>query len=333
MSQTGLQVPQWVKKEISPENNYGKFIVEPLEQGYGTTIGNSMRRVLLSALEGAAVVAIRIEGVQHEFTAIQGVKEDVAEIILNIKMVNLKLHGDLETAKVTFAAEGSKTIKAKHLFAANKDVEVMNPDQPIMTMGKDAKIEMELEIGRGRGYVLSEDNKRPGAAIGVIPIDSLFSPVQKVNFRVENARVGRRTDYDRLILDVWTNGCVEPEEAVRVAGNILIEHMAVFANMEEEPDTVSESDAREEDELVAKLSRSVEELELSVRSANCLKSAGINTIADLVQKQDSEMLKYHNFGKKSLIEIQNLLHGMGLDLGTELSPEIIEKVESQIAAQ
>jgi DNA-directed RNA polymerase subunit alpha len=332
MSQTGLQVPQWVKKETLPEDNYGKFVIDPLERGYGTTIGNPMRRVLLSALDGAAVVALRVEGVQHEFTAIKGVREDVAEIILNIKMANIKLHGDLDTATVTFKAKGTKKVKAKHLFADSEDVEIMNPDLDIMTLGQEANIEIELDVARGRGYVPAEDNKRPGMAIGTIPIDALFSPVRKVNFRVESARVGQRIDFDRLILEVWTNGCVEPEEAMRAAAGILIEHMRVFTLMEEKPEPVSETTAREEDELVAKLLRNVDDLELSVRSANCLKSAGIRTIADLVRKEEAEMLKYHNFGKKSLVEIENLLHGMGLDLASEIEPEILERVEAETSS-
>jgi len=329
MSETGLQVPEWIKKEIRPEENYGKFIIEPLERGYGTTIGNPMRRVLLSALEGAAIVAVRIKGVRHEFSAIKGVREDVAEIVLNLKMVNLRLLDDAESRTVTFTAKGAKKIGAGKLFAGSEGLEVLNPELHIMTLGKGATVELELEVGRGRGYVPAEGNKREGMSIGTIPIDSLFSPVRKVNFRVENARVGQRTDYDRLTLEVWTNGCIEPEDAVRRAGGILIEHMGVFTRMEEEPEKVSESQIREEEELVRKLARSVDELELSVRSANCLKTAGIRVIADLIQKSDAEMLKYHNFGKKSLLEIQNVLERMGLELGTEISAEIIERVHEE----
>jgi len=327
MSQTGLQVPQWVKKEVRPEDNYGRFVIEPLERGYGTTIGNPMRRVLLSALEGAAIVGVRIKGVQHEFSAIKGVREDVAEIVLNLKTVNFRLHGEEDTALVTFSAKGPKKITAGRLFADSEQVEVANSDLHIMTLNKTARIDMEIEIGRGRGYVPAEANKRDGMPLGTIPIDSLFSPVRKVNFRVEDARVGQRTDFDRLILEVWTNGCIEPEEAVSAGGNILIEQMGVFLHMEEEPEKVSASQIKEEEDLVYKLSRNVEELELSVRSANCLKSAGITVLADLVEKSEANMLKYHNFGKKSLLEIQNVLQGLGLELNMQIPPELLERVE------
>jgi len=327
MSETGLQVPQWVKKEIRPEDNYGKFVIEPLERGYGMTIGNPMRRVLLSALEGAAIVAVRIKGVRHEFSTIKGVREDGAEIVLNLKTVNFRLHGEEDRALVTFSAKGSKKITAGKLFANCEQVEVANRDLHIMTLNKGANIEMEIEVGRGRGYVPAEANKHEGMPLGTIPIDSMFSPVRKVNFRVEDARVGQRTDYDRLILEVWTNGCIEPEDAVNAAGNILIEHMKIFLHMEQEPEKVSESQIKEEEDFVQKLSRNVEELELSVRSANCLKTAGIKVLADLVQKSEAEMLKYHNFGKKSLLEIQNILQGLGFELKMEIAPELLERVE------
>jgi len=327
MSETGLQVPQWVKKEVRPEDNYGKFVIEPLERGYGTTLGNPMRRVLLSALEGAAIVAVQIKGVQHEFSAIKGLREDVAEIVLNLKTVNLRLHGEEDTALVSFSAKGPKKITAYRLFADCEQVEVANSDLHIMTLNKSAHIDMEIEIGRGRGYVPAEANKRDGMPLGTIPIDSLFSPVRKVNFRVEDARVGQRTDYDRLILEVWTNGCIEPEEAVSAAGNILIEQMGIFIHMEEEPEKVSASQIKEEEDLVHKLSRNVEELELSVRSANCLKTADITVLADLVQKSEADMLMYHNFGKKSLLEIQNILQGLGLELNMQIPPELLERIE------
>ncbi len=327
MSETGLQVPQWVKKEIEPEENYGKFVIEPFERGYGTTIGNPMRRVLLSALDGAAVVAVRIKGVQHEFSAIKGVLEDVAEVVLNLKTMSFRMHGDEDTALVTFAAKGSKKINAGKLLGGCEQIEVANSDLHIMTLNKGANIEMELEIGRGRGYVPADANKREGMPLGTIPIDSIFTPVRKVNFRVEDARVGQRTDYDRLILEVWTNGCIEPEEAVSAAGRILIEHMGIFLLMEQEPEKVSETQIKEEEDFLRKLSRNVEELELSVRSANCLKTAGIRILADLVQKSEADMLKYHNFGKKSLLEIQNILQGLGLELHMEIAPELIERIE------
>jgi len=326
MSDTGLQVPQWVRKEVRPEEHYGRFVVEPLERGYGTTIGNPMRRVLLSALEGAAIVAVKIKGVEHEFGAIKGVKEDVSEIILNLKMVNVRLHGEEDTKLVTFAAKGAKKVTAGKLLADSEEVEVINKNQHVMTLNKEASVEMELKIGRGRGYVPAESNKFEEMSIGTIPIDSLFSPVRKVNFRVEDARVGQRTDYDRLILDVWTNGCMDPEEAVNAAGRILIDHMGVFVDMEQEPEKVSEGQVKEEKELVTKLNRNVDELELSVRSANCLKTAGIRLIADLVQKSEAEMLKYHNFGKKSLLEIQNILQGMGLEFNMEIPESVLDRV-------
>ena len=237
------------------------------------------------------------------------------------------MHGDEDTALVTFAAKGPKKITAGALLGGCEQIEVANSDLHIMTLNKGASVEMELEVGRGRGYVPADGNKRAGMPLGTIPIDSMFSPVRKVNFRVEDARVGQRTDYDRLILEVWTNGCIEPEEAVSAAGRILIDHMGIFLQMEQEPEKVSETQIKEEEDFLRKLSRSVEELELSVRSANCLKTAGIRILGDLVPKSESEMLKYHNFGKKSLLEIQNILQGLGLELNMEIPAELVERIE------
>jgi len=316
-----LEMPKWVKVETKPSENYGKFIAEPFERGFGTTVGNSLRRVLLSSIPGAAITAVRIDGVQHEYSTIKGVKEDVAEIVLNLKQVELKLQGE-NSKQVKYAASAPRKVTARHIFKG-EDIQVLNPSLPIFTMSKGAKkLQMVLEVRTGRGYVPAEQNKEENAPIGTIALDAVFSPVKKVNFRVENARVGQRTDYDRLVLEVWTNGGIDPEDAVKQAAQILVEHFEIFVRLAEKPPGGPRIDTREQEEKRKMLQRSVSELELSVRAANCLKAAEIKTIADLVQKSESEMLKYHNFGKKSLQEIREILAGIGLSFGMNLDEYI-----------
>jgi DNA-directed RNA polymerase subunit alpha len=327
MAEQPLEMPKWVKVETDTSENYGKFIAEPFERGFGTTLGNSLRRILLSSIRGAAVTAVRVDGAQHEYSIIKGIKEDISEIILNLKQVELKLHGE-EAKQVKYAASGPRKVSAGQLFK-DQDVEVLNPALPIFTMSKGAKVEMLLEVRTGRGYVPSEQNKDEDAPIGTMALDAVFSPVKKVNFRVEDARVGQRTDYDRLVLEVWTNGSIAPEEAVRTAASILVEHFEIFVRLEEKPPSGPKLDTREQEERRKVLQRSVSELELSVRAANCLKAAEIKTIGDLVQKTEAEMLKYHNFGKKSLQEIKEILDGIGLSFETDVEGYVAGELEEQ----
>ena len=327
MAEQPLEMPRWVKVETDDRENYGKFTAEPFERGFGTTVGNSLRRILLSSIKGAAVTAVRIDGAQHEYSTIKGIKEDISEIILNLKQVELRLHGD-EVKQVNYTAKGPRKVSAGKLFK-EQDVEVLNPSLPIFTMSKGAKIQMVLEVRAGRGYVPSEQNKDEDAPVGTIALDAVFSPVKKVNFRVEHARVGQRTDYDRLVLEVWTNGSVGPEEAVKNAAGILVRHFEIFVRLEEKPPSRPKRDTREQEERRKILQRSVSELELSVRAANCLKAAEIKTIEDLVQKTESEMLKYHNFGKKSLQEIKEVLDAIALSFETNIEEYIAGESEEE----
>ncbi|HYI01641.1 DNA-directed RNA polymerase subunit alpha [Hyalangium sp.] len=295
---------------------YGKFVAEPLERGFGTTLGNSLRRVLLSSLQGAAVTSVKIEGVDHEFTTIPEVAEDVTDIVLNLKEVLLRMHTN-ETKILRIEAEGPKEIKAGDIIA-DQDVEILNPGHHICTLSEGGKVRMELTCRRGRGYVPANSNKVVGAPIGTIPIDSLFSPVRKVNYQVTNARVGQVTDFDKLSLEVWTDGSVTPQDAVAYAAKIIKEQLSVFVNFDETEEPVVAEAPKEEAKLNENLFRSVDELELSVRSANCLQQANIKTIGDLVQRTEAEMLKTKNFGRKSLKEIKEILAEMGLSLGMKL---------------
>lgn len=301
------------KETLTP--TYGKFVAEPFERGYGTTIGNALRRVLMSSIEGAAVANVRIDGVLHEFSAIDGVSEDVAQIILNVKQLVLRYHGkDPKTIVIDVHREGAVTARD---IQADETIEIINPDHHLATLTKNVKFRMEMDIARGRGYVPAERNKKEGAAIGVISVDSIFSPVSKVNFLVEETRVGQTTDYDRLILEIWTNGAMTAEEALLYASNILQRHLDIFVNYGELPE--EEEDEEEEDkEFLDMIRKPITELELSVRSANCLEAANIKTIGDLIQKTEAQMLKYKNFGKKSLLEIQSILTGMNLKLGLNI---------------
>lgn len=308
-----FQIPQKMeveKKTLS--KTYGKFTAEPFERGFGSTIGNSLRRILLSSIPGVAVTAVKIEGVLHEFSVVTGVKEDVIDIILNIKNLRLKLHTDKE--KVIFLKKkGAGSVLAKHI-THDADVEVLTPDLHIAQLDKDGKIDMEMIVRKGRGYVSAEGNKEEGMDIDLIPIDAVFSPIRKVNFSVENARVGRVTDYDKLILEIWTDGTVFPEDVLGVSAKILKSHLSLFIGSDENGQTI-EQEQSDSQELNQNLFKNVNELELSVRAANCLKNARISTISDLVQRSESEMLLTKNFGRKSLNEIKEILYGMGLSLG------------------
>lgn len=313
---------QFPKKIVVDETTYtpqyGKFVAEPFERGYGVTLGNSLRRVLLSSIEGAAITSIKIEGVSHEFSTIDGVMEDVPEIILNIKNVVIKSYSK-SPKKVTLDVSGEKKVTAKDIVT-DDTMEVVNPDLHIATLtSKKARLTIEMDVGRGRGFVPSDLNKKEDMPIGAIAVDSIFTPVRKVSFSVENTRVGNRTDYDRLILEIWTNASIEPKEALIYASKVLGKHLELFFTLGEitEEDEVEEL-TPEELALYEKLKLPISELELSVRSANCLREANIKTLAGLVDKTEAQMLSYRNFGKKSLVEIQNLLKSMGLSLGMKI---------------
>jgi DNA-directed RNA polymerase subunit alpha len=305
-----------VERETLTET-YGKFTAEPFERGFGTTIGNSLRRVLLGSIQGAAVTSLRVEGVTHEFATLPGMKEDIAEFVLNLKKLHLRLHGE-EPRTVRIDAAGPKDVTAGDI-ATDPHVEVLNPEMHLATLNGDGKLKAEMTVRPGRGYSPAERNKEEGQPLGVIPVDAIFSPIERVNYHVENARVGQATDYDRLVIEVWTNGGVSPDDALEHAGRILREHLAIFVGDEEEH--VSEERVSEglSEDALRNLDRSVNELELSVRAANCLKNVELKTIRDLVQKSESEMLKTKNFGRKSLNEIKEVLSGMGLRLG--MKPE------------
>lgn len=296
-------------------DNYGKFVAKPLERGYGLTLGNSLRRVMLSSLQGAAVVAVKFDGVVHEFTSIPDVSEDVAEVILNLKEVRFELH--TETATVMIEKVGPGVVTAADIMAGEQ-VSVLNPEQHIATLGKGAKFRAEVKISRGRGYAPAESNKTDDMGIGWIAVDSFFSPIRRVNYSVTQSRVGQRTDYDKLTLEVWTDGSVKPEDAVALGSKILKDQLSVFLNFEEEPEPVAEAKEESGSQFNPNLYRSVEELELSVRSANCLQNANIKYIYELVQRTEAEMLKTKNFGRKSLNEIKDILSEMGLSLGMKL---------------
>jgi len=313
-------------------NTYGKFYAEPFERGFGTTLGNSLRRVILSSLQGAAITSVKIKGVLHEFSAIPGVTEDVTDIILNLKGVRFKMHGQ-ETRTIRVIHKGEGVIKAGDIIT-DPNVEVLNPDHHIAICSKDANLEMDMVVKMGKGYVPADRNRDEKAPVGTIPIDSIFTPVIKVNFTVTNARVGQITDYDKLTLEVWTDGSVQPEDAVAYAAKILKEQLTIFINFDEEAEPTEEVEVEEEREkLNENLYRSVEELELSVRSANCLKNAGIKLIGELVSRSEAEMLKTQNFGRKSLNEIKDILADMGLTLGMKLDgfpdPEIMRRLRGE----
>ena len=300
--------------EVGQNNCYGKFVVEPLERGFGHTLGNSLRRVLLSSLPGVAVSSVHIEGVQHEFSTVPGVKEDVTEIILNLKGLAVKMYTD-NPKQVTIDVQGPCELKAGDI-KVDDEVEIVNPDMHIATLNEDAHLQMQLMLEKGRGYVSADKNKNPSMPIGVIAIDSIFTPIRKVNYTVADTRVGNTTDYDRLTLEIWTNGTLKPEEAISGAAKILSEHLSLFVSLTDQVMPVSMVQP-EDDKKEKVLEMTIEELDLSVRSFNCLKRANINTVEDLISKTEDEMMKVRNLGRKSLEEVINKLAMMGLSLASD----------------
>ena len=301
--------------EISEDKKYGKFVVKPLERGYGITLGNSLRRIMLSSLPGAAVSQIKIEGVLHEFSSIPGVKEDVSEIIMNIKSLAIKNNSETNEAKTAYIEHEGEGVVTAADIQVDQDIEIMNPDHVIATLsGKDTKLYMELTITRGRGYVSADKNKHEDLPIGVIAIDSIYTPVERVNVTVENTRVGQSTDFDKLTLDVYTNGTLAPDEAVSLAAKVLSEHLNLFIDLSENAKTAEVMVEKEDDEKEKVLEMSIDELELSVRSYNCLKRAGINTVEELTNKTSEDMMKVRNLGRKSLEEVLAKLKELGLQL-------------------
>jgi DNA-directed RNA polymerase subunit alpha len=313
----GFQKPK--RLEFEPETltpTYGKFYAQPFERGFGTTIGNALRRVLLSSIEGAAITAVKIEGVLHEFSSLPGVVEDVTDIILNLKQIPIKMHTTEEKLLTLDVTRKGKVTAAD--VQGDSTIEILEPDAPVATLSENGKLQMEMRVSMGRGYVSADKNFDEDMGIGYIPIDSVHSPVRRVNYHVEAARIGQATDYDRLVLEVWTNGTVSPADAVGLAATLLRDHLTIFVNAEVETALEGEGVGELPENLAEYLNKSVDELELSVRSANCLKNAGIRTIRDLVQKSEKDMLETKNFGRKSLNEIRDILRPMGLSLGMEL---------------
>jgi len=311
-----IEKPKIEIVEISEDNRYGKFVCEPLERGYGITLGNSLRRILLSSLPGAAVTSVKIDGVLHEFSTIPGVREDVTDIILNLKELFIKLHGD-ESRVVRVDTEGKGEVKAADIIT-DPDVEILNPELHIATLAEGSSLRMEIPVERGRGYVPADKNKKADHVIGVIPVDSIFSPILRVNYNVTDTRVGNVTDYDKLTLEIWTDGSIRPEEAVSKAAGIMVTHLKLFQNIagampeDEGSDGLFAESA--EDAGTKTMEMTIEDLELSVRSYNCLKRAGINTVAELVQKTEEDMMKVRNLGRKSLDEVKKKLGELGLSL-------------------
>ncbi|WP_031517166.1 DNA-directed RNA polymerase subunit alpha [Desulfofalx alkaliphila] len=307
-----IEKPRIECVEHNEDNTYGKFVVEPLERGYGITLGNSLRRILLSSLPGVAVTSVKIDGVLHEFSTVPGVREDVTDIILNLKMLCLKIH-DEEEKVLRIEAQGEGTVTAADIIC-DADVEILNPDLHIATLAENARLFMEITVARGRGYSTAEKNKKGDHIIGVIPVDSVYTPVRKVNFNVENTRVGQITDYDKLTLEVWTDGSIRPDEATSLAAKIMSEHLRLFIGLTEATNDVEIMVEKEEEQKDKILEMTVEELDLSVRSYNCLKRAGINTVEELIQRTEEDMMKVRNLGKKSLEEVVNKLAELGLTL-------------------
>ena len=306
-----IEKPRIERVEVGEGGRYAKFAIEPLERGFGQTLGNSLRRVLLSSLPGVAVSSCKIEGVQHEFSTVPGVKEDVAEIILNLKNISAVLHSD-GPKLVTIDASGECEVTAGDI-KCDEEVEIVNPDLHIATLNSDAHLQMQITLEKGRGYVVADRNKTPNMPIGVIPVDSIFTPIRKVNYTVENTRVGQITDYDKLTLEVWTDGSIAPDEATSLAAKILNSHLLLFVNLTDNVPTVDLTPAQD-DKQEKVLEMTIEELDLSVRAYNCLKRAGINTVAELVQRNQEDMMKVRNLGKKSLEEVEQKLVGLGLAL-------------------
>lgn len=310
-----IEKPKIENVEISENTKFGKFVVEPLERGYGNTLGNSLRRILLSSLPGAAVTSIQIDGVLHEFSTIEGVVEDVASIIMNVKKLALKIYSDEEKV-IEIDVKGEGTITAADI-THDSDVEILNPELYIATIGKNGHFRMRMYAGRGRGYTPAVQNKREDLPIGVIPIDSIYTPVSRVNFQVENTRVGQLSNFDKLTLDVWTDGSTGPKEAISLGAKILTEHLNIFVGMTDEAQTAEIMVEKEEDQKEKVLEMTIEELDLSVRSYNCLKRAGINTVLELASKSEDDMMKVRNLGRKSLEEVRAKLDELGLGLRKE----------------
>lgn len=312
-----IEKPRIETEELTEDGKYGKFVVEPLERGFGNTLGNSLRRVLLSSLEGCAVTSIKIDGVLHEFSTIPGVKEDVTEIVLNMKSLVAKLH-ETSPKVIEIAAEGPCEVKAADI-KCDDEVEILNPELHIATLGEGAKLNMEITVDKGRGHIPSERNKQLSGnnVIGVLPIDSIYTPVLKVNYTVDNTRVGQITDYDKLTLDVWTNGVINAQEAVSLAAKVLTEHLNLFVNLSDKASSAEvmvEKDDKGKEKI---LEMTIEDLDLSVRSFNCLKRAGINTVEDLINKSEEDMMKVRNLGRKSLEEVVQKLNSLGFSLQKE----------------
>ena len=326
MNGSNFQMPEAVEiDETTHTDTYGKFLIQPLERGYGVTIGNSLRRVLISSLQGAAIVSARVDGVLHEFSTIPGVTEDMTEIVLNLKQVRFKLLNK-KPDKVVLHLRGPKEFTARDIQIGNNDFEVLNPEHHIATLNRDAEVKLELQVRRGRGYVPAEENRPADAPIGLIPLDAIFSPVRNVTYTIENTRVGQRIDYEKLTLEIWTDGSITPDDALTFAARTLRDHIQLFINFDVKPEKEEEEDIDEETLHIRKLLRKpVEELELSVRSANCLKEARVRTIADLVRRDEPDMLKFKNFGRKSLVELNEILKVKGLHFGMDvdryLNPE------------
>ncbi len=328
-----IRPSRMLKDEKDSTPTYGKFFCEPLERGYGVTLGNALRRVLLSSIQGPAITSVKIDGVLHEFSTISGVKEDVTEIVLNLKGVQLKMH-TYEPQKITISAQGETEVTAGDIITTHL-VEVLNKDHHIATLSEGAKLEMEMTVEMGRGYVPVERRTDEFRSVGVIPIDAMYSPVRRVNYSVTNARVGRRTDYERLTLEVWTNGTIEPEDALAYAAKILKEHLTIFINFDEaEADQVQVVEETSEisgtEEI---LFTSIEDLDLSARSLNCLRKAGVEYTGDLIQKTEEELLNLENFGKRSLLEIKERLNELGLGLGLKINKEVFESEKAKKVEQ
>lgn len=331
MSVSYLQMPEAVAlDEVSYTNTFGKFSLQPLERGYGVTLGNSLRRVLISSLSGAAIISVKFSGILHEFTTIEGVVEDVSEIILNLKQVRLKLLAK-NPDKLDLSFNGEGQWKASDIQKASNDVEILNPDLHIATLNKSAKFDVELKIGKGTGYVPANENIIPEQTIGVIPVDSIFTPVKNVNYDIESVRIGDKNDYEKLTLEITTDGSITPDDALTQAAKILKEHVQLFINFdieqeEEQPDSPKDS---ESERIKKMLLTNVDDLELSVRSHNCLKAANIKTLGELVRKDEAEMLKFRNFGRKSLAELMEIVENMGLEFGMDVDKYIKEETEAQ----
>ena len=330
MSVSNLKMPETVVlDETSYTNTFGRFFLQPLERGYGVTLGNSLRRVLLSSLTGAAITSVKFSGVLHEFTTIEGVVEDVSEIILNLKQVRLKLLNK-KPNKIDISFNGEGEFTAADIQKHSNDVEILNPDLHICTLNKNAKFDIEIKIGRGKGYVPASENVAPDQTIGVIPIDSIFTPIKNVKYEVENVRIGDKNDFEKLTMEIATDGSITPDDALTQAAKVLKDHIQLFINFDleqEEEQAVSQKDS--EKERVRKiLLTGVDDLELSVRSHNCLKAANIKNLAELVRKDESEMLKFRNFGRKSLAELMEIVENLGLEFGMDVDKYLKEETET-----